>query len=319
MTFYVNDPTDPIIETYEKVFPEMFTPLSAMPADLKAHLRVPEDLFDVETRMYARYHVTDPSAFYNNEDLWTVPPNPGGSQNLPNVAYYVEMRLPDETAPEFLLLQPMVPASRPNMIAWIAARNDQANYGQVRVYKFPQDTSVLGPNQIAAKIDADPTISAQVTLWDQAGSHVIKGNLIVVPVQNSLIYLQPVYLQSANSAFPAFERIIVATPTQVVWDTNLAGALNQLLCGGPERLAAAEQRAIAHAELRPCRQSQPGCRLQPAGRQRGRPRGLRQPALRAGPDGPAQRRLRDVRSGDRQGPGGPPRAEPAGPAASSNP
>jgi uncharacterized membrane protein (UPF0182 family) len=143
------------------------------------------------------------------------------------------MRLPDESSTEFLLLQPMVPASRPNMIAWIAARNDQANYGQVRVYKFPQDTSVLGPNQIAAKIDADPTISAQVTLWDQAGSHVIKGNLIVVPVQNSLIYLQPVYLQSANSAFPAFERIIVATPTQVVWDTNLAGALSQLLAAGP--------------------------------------------------------------------------------------
>jgi uncharacterized protein len=233
MTFYVSDPTDPIIETYEKVFPQMFTQMSAMPADLKAHLRVPEDLFDAETRMYARYHVTDPSAFYNNEDLWTVPPNPGGTQNLPNVAYYVEMRLPDESAPEFLLLQPMVPASRPNMIAWIAARNDQANYGQVRVYKFPQDTSVLGPNQISAKIDADPTISAQVTLWDQAGSHVIKGNLIVVPVQNSLIYLQPVYLQSANSAFPAFERIIVATPTQVVWDTNLAGALNQLLAGAP--------------------------------------------------------------------------------------
>ncbi len=207
----------------------MFTSLDAMPADLKAHLRVPEDLFDVDTRMYARYHVTDPAAFYNNEDLWTVPPNPGGTQNLPNVAYYVEMRLPDESAPEFLLLQPMVPASRPNMIAWIAARNDQANYGQVRVYKFPQDTSVLGPNQISAKIDADPTISAQVTLWDQAGSHVIKGNLIVVPVQNSLIYLQPVYLQSANSAFPAFERIIVATPNLVVWDTTLSGALNQLL------------------------------------------------------------------------------------------
>ena len=233
MTFYVSDPTDPIIRTYENVFPQMFTPLSAMPAGLKAHLRVPEDLFDVETRTYARYHVTDPSAFYNNEDLWTVPPNPGGSQNLPNVAYYVEMRLPDESSTEFLLLQPMVPASRPNMIAWIAARNDQANYGQVRVYKFPQDTSVLGPNQIAAKIDADPTISAQVTLWDQAGSHVIKGNLIVVPVQNSLIYLQPVYLQSANSAFPAFERIIVATPTRVVWDTNLAGALSQLLAAGP--------------------------------------------------------------------------------------
>ncbi|MGH2511900.1 MAG: UPF0182 family protein, partial [Candidatus Limnocylindrales bacterium] len=233
MTFYVSDANDPIIRTYENVFPQMFTQMSAMPANLQSHLRVPEDLFDVQTREYARYHVTDPAAFYNNEDLWTVPPNQGGTQSLPNVAYYVEMRLPDESRTEFLLLQPMVPASRPNMIAWIAARNDAPDYGQVRVYKFPQDTSVLGPNQIAAKIDADPTISAQLTLWDQAGSHVIKGNLIVVPVQDSLIYLQPVYLQSANSAFPAFERIIVATPTQVVWNTTLAGALNLLLNSGP--------------------------------------------------------------------------------------
>jgi uncharacterized protein len=233
MTFYVADPSDPIIRTYEAVFPKLFTPLSAMPADLQAHLRVPEDLFDVQTREYARYHVTDPAAFYNNTDLWTIPPNAGGTQSLPNVAYYVEMRLPDVSSPEFLLLQPMVPASRPNMIAWIAARNDAPNYGQVRVYKFPQDTSVLGPNQISAKIDADPTISAQLTLWDQAGSKVIKGNLIVVPIQDSLIYLQPIYLQSANSAFPAFQRIVVASTTAVVWDSTLSGALTKLLANGP--------------------------------------------------------------------------------------
>jgi uncharacterized protein len=231
MTFYVADPSDPIIRTYEAAFPNLFTPLSAMPADLLAHLRVPEDLFDVQTREYARYHVTDPAAFYNNTDLWTIPPNAGGTQSLPNVAYYVEMRLPDGSSPEFLLLQPMVPASRPNMIAWIAARNDAPDYGQVRVYKFPQDTSVLGPNQISAKIDADPTISAQLTLWDQAGSKVIKGNLIVVPIQDSLIYLQPIYLQSANSAFPAFQRIVVASTTNVVWDSTLSGALNKLLAG----------------------------------------------------------------------------------------
>ncbi len=229
MTFYVSDASDPIIRTYENVFPQMFTPMSAMPADVAAHLRVPEDLFDVETREYARYHVTDPADFYNNTDLWTVPPDAGGTQSLPNAAYYVEMRLPNGSQPEFLLLQPMVPASRPNMIAWIAARNDAPNYGQVEVYKFPQDTSILGPNQISAKIDADPTISAQLTLWDQAGSRVIKGNLIVVPVQNSLIYLQPIYLQSANSAFPAFERIVVASPTKVVWATTLGGSLSLLL------------------------------------------------------------------------------------------
>ncbi len=271
MTFYVADPSDPIIRTYEAVFPKLFTPLSAMPADLQAHLRVPEDLFDVQTREYARYHVTDPAAFYNNTDLWTIPPNAGGTQSLPNVAYYVEMRLPDVSSPEFLLLQPMVPASRPNMIAWIAARNDAPNYGQVRVYKFPQDTSVLGPNQISAKIDADPTISAQLTLWDQAGSKVIKGNLIVVPIQDSLIYLQPIYLQSANSAFPAFQRIVVASTTDVVWDSTLSGALTKLLANCPPSLPPAparpvEQRSEQRSEQRPDPDRNPGSRGDAAGR-----------------------------------------------------
>jgi uncharacterized membrane protein (UPF0182 family) len=182
-----------------------------------AHLRVPEELFNSQTRTYARYHITDPAAFYNNEDLWTVPPDPGGTQSLPNEAYYVVMRMPGEPDPEFLLLQPMVPSTRPNMIAWIAARMDPNVYGTVRVYRFPQSTSVLGPTQIEAKIDADPVIAAQTTLWDQSGSTVIRGNLIVVPVQDSLIYLQPVYLQSANSAFPEFQRIILATPRRIVW------------------------------------------------------------------------------------------------------
>ncbi len=232
MTFYVSDPTDPIIRTYERIFPTLFTPIDQMPADLRAHIRVPEELFNVQTRMYARYHVVSPAAFYNNEDLWTVPADPGGTQSLPNEAYYVVMRMPGEPQPEFLLLQPMVPSLRPNMISWIAARMDDPNYGTIRVYRFPQDTSVLGPNQIAAKIDADPIISAQTSLWDQAGSKVIRGNLIVVPIQDSLIYLQPVYLQSANSAFPEFQRIIVATPQRIVWGKTLTEALGLILAGG---------------------------------------------------------------------------------------
>ena len=228
MSFYVSDPADPIVRTYQRIFPDLFKPLDQMPADLKAHLRVPEELFNAQTRTYARYHITDPAAFYNNEDLWTVPPDPGGTQSLPNEAYYVVMRMPGEPDPEFLLLQPMVPSTRPNMIAWIAARMDPNVYGTVRVYRFPQSTSVLGPTQIEAKIDADPVIAAQTTLWDQSGSTVIRGNLIVVPVQDSLIYLQPVYLQSANSAFPEFQRIIVATPRRIVWGTTLTEALQLL-------------------------------------------------------------------------------------------
>ncbi|MHB8399810.1 MAG: UPF0182 family membrane protein [Candidatus Limnocylindrales bacterium] len=232
MTFYVADPTDPIIRAYEGIFPDLFTPLSSMPADLQAHLRVPEELFNVQTNQFATYHVTDPASFYASNDLWTVPANPGGTQSLPTEAYYVVMRLPNQPKAEFLLLQPMVPKSRPNMIAWIAARNDGPNRGQVLVYQFPQDTSVLGPNQIEAKIDAEPTISSQVSLWDQAGSKVIKGNLIVIPLQNSLIYLQPIYLQSANAAFPQLQKVVLATSSTVVWGDTLDQAMQLLLAGG---------------------------------------------------------------------------------------
>ena len=177
------------------------------------------------------------------------------------------------------------------MIAWIAARNDAGRTtARSEVYKFPQDTSVLGPNQIAAKIDADPTISAQVTLWDQAGSNVIKGNLIVVPVQNSLIYLQPIYLQSANSAFPAFERIIVATPTRSSGTRTLAGALNQLLADrsrAARRRPAPVRRPAPSSGPTPTPTAGPGS-SPPAGNVAALDR-LCQPALRAGPDGPPQR------------------------------
>ena len=228
MHFYVNDPDDPIIRAYQGVFPGLFEPLSAMPADLKAHLRIPEDLFNVQTNMFGRYHVQNTQQFFGADDLWTVPTQTS-EQTLPSQAYYVEMRLPNETGVEFLLLQPMVPKDRPNMIAWVAARMDDPNYGQVRVYRFPADTTIFGPAQIEARIDQDPTISAQVSLWNQSGSKVIRGSLVVVPLDDSLIYLQPVYLQSTGSAFPEFKRIVVASPRQVVWDTSLGGALRLLL------------------------------------------------------------------------------------------
>jgi len=232
LTFYAADAVDPILRAYEGIFPDLFHPLDEMPADLRAHLRVPEELFNVETRMYATYHVTDPETFYRRADLWTVPQDSGSEQSLATEAYYVVMRMPGEADSEFLLLQPMVPQQRPNMISWVAARSDGQHYGEVVVYRFPQDTSVLGPNQIEAQIDADPTISAQVSLWNQSGSKVIRGNLIVVPVQDTLIYLQPLYLQSTTSAFPTFQKIVVASPTKIVWGNTLADALRLLLSGG---------------------------------------------------------------------------------------
>jgi hypothetical protein len=228
MHFYINDPNDPIIRDYAAIFPGLFEPLSAMPADLRAHLRVPEELFNVQTRMFGRYHVTDTQQFFRTDDLWTVPEQTSEA-TLPSEAYYVVMQLPGQQGVEFLLLQPMVPTSRPNMIAWVAARMDGANYGSTLVYRFPADTTIFGPSQIEARIDQDPTISAQKTLWDQSGSKVVRGSLIVVPINNSLIYLQPFYLQSTGSAFPEFKRIVVASPRQVVWSDTLSGALNLLL------------------------------------------------------------------------------------------
>ena len=229
MRFYVADETDPLIRAWQGVFPTIFRPMSELPADLVDHIRVPEERFNVQTRMYGRYHVTDARTFFSGDDLWTVPTGQGSSGSLPSEAYYVVMRMPGEAESEFLLRQPMVPRERPNMIAWVAARNDMPDYGDVRVYRFPVDTTVFGPAQIEARIDQDPLISAQFTLWSQAGSNVIRGNLIVVPVGDSLIYLQPVYLQSTASSFPEFQRIIVASASQVVWAPTLGESLRLLL------------------------------------------------------------------------------------------
>jgi uncharacterized membrane protein (UPF0182 family) len=179
--------------------------------------------------MFGQYHVKDPLTLFNNTDRWTVPEAQTNEQVLPSEAYYVVMRMPGESKAEFLLLQPMIPLARPNMIAWVAARNDPGVRGQVDSFRFPSDTTIFGPAQIEARIDQDPTISAQVTLWNQSGSRVIRGNLIVVPVGDSLLYLQPVYLQSTSSAFPEFQKIIVASPTTVVWANTLGEALTSLM------------------------------------------------------------------------------------------
>jgi len=237
MTFYVSDPNDPLIRAWQGIFPTLFHPMSEFPSDLRPHLRIPEELFNVQTRMYGRYHVTNPQTFYGENDVWTVPTGQTSEESLPSEAYYVIMSLPAENSPEFLLLQPMIPRERPNMIAWVAVRMDGNAYGQTLVYRFPAETNVFGPEQIEAQISADPVISSQFTLWNQSGSKVIRGNLIVVPVGDSLIYLQPVYLQATSAKFPAFQKIIVASPTTIVWGDTLQEALDALLRdqgqGGP--------------------------------------------------------------------------------------
>jgi uncharacterized membrane protein (UPF0182 family) len=229
MRFYVAEPGDPIVRAYDGIFPGLFESMDSFPEGLRPHLRVPEELFNVQTRVFGRYHVTNAEQFFRNDDQWTVPQGQTSEQSLPFEAYYVIMRMPGESEAEFLLLQPMVPVRRPNMIAWVAARMDGEDYGATRVYRFPADTTVFGPAQIEARIDQDPAISQQLTLWRNSGSDVIRGNLIVVPITDSILYLQPVYLQSTGSAFPEFRRIVVASPREVVWGETLASALDQLL------------------------------------------------------------------------------------------
>ena len=230
--FYVADQADPLIRAWQGVMPTMFEPLSAMPEGVAAHLRTPEAMFNAQAQTYARYHVTDVASFYKSDNLWTVPSvNEGNAQVLAPEAYYVEMRLPDQTAPEFILIQPMVPASRPNMIAWVAARNDGATRGQVIVYQLPSSVTIQGPAQIEARIDQDPVISAQVSLWDQSGSQVIRGNLLVIPVGKSFLYLEPIYLQSTSSAFPQLTKVVVVSSTTVAWGDTLAAALSAVTSG----------------------------------------------------------------------------------------
>jgi uncharacterized membrane protein (UPF0182 family) len=229
MHFYIAESADPLIRAYAGIFPTLFRPIDEMPADLRDHVRFPEELFNVQTRMFGRYHVTNALRFFQSDDLWTVPQGQTNEQSLPTEAYYVVMRMPGEPEAEFLLLQPMVPVNRPNMIAWVAARNDGEAYGATRVYRFPAETTIFGPAQIEARIDQDAAISEQFTLWRNSGSNVIRGNLIVVPIRDSLLYLQPIYLQSTGSAFPEFRRIVVASPREVVWAESLNTALELLL------------------------------------------------------------------------------------------
>ncbi len=242
MSFYVADSTDPIIKAWSGVFPNLFKPISQMPADIRGdatnvgHLRYPEDMFNAQTAQYTRYHVTEPSVFYQGNDVWRLPPTGDtdsgkGQTQLGLEAYYVQMRVPGEPNPEFVLLQPMTLQGRQNMIAWVAAHNDPAKYGQVSVFDFPRNSNVFGPEQIESLIAQNRDISQQITLWGQVNSSVIMGNLLVIPLQDSLLYIQPVYLQAANNPLPVFQKVIVGTPTQIVWADNLQGALSQIYAG----------------------------------------------------------------------------------------
>jgi len=232
VTFYQIDPTDALANAFGGVYPGLFTPGEDMPDDIRRHLRYPEDLFAVQTDVLGVYHMQDEQVFYNKEDVWQIPTEIYSGEETPVVPYYVIMALPGEPQEEFLLLQPFTPMNKKNMISWIAGRMDGDNYGELLVYEFPKDALVFGPAQIEARISNDPLISEQLTLWDQSGSQVIRGNLLVIPMEKSLIYVEPLYLQaSGENPIPELTRVIVSYGSQVVMEETLDGALETLFGG----------------------------------------------------------------------------------------
>jgi uncharacterized protein len=230
--FYVIDPKDPIIRAYQATFPSLFKPIDAMPAGLRAHLRVPEDLFTTQVGIYATYHITDPKVFFAREDVWAIPTaqnSPGGTA-LAVQPYYVLFRLPGETNPEFLLIMPFTPRGKSNMVSWMAARTDGAHYGEYVSYVLPKDKVIFGPQQVANRINENTTISSDFTLFHQAGSEVQQGNLLVVPIGNSFLYFEPIYLRATQtSSLPELKRVILADQTQVVYANTLQQAIDQLV------------------------------------------------------------------------------------------
>jgi hypothetical protein len=244
VTFYMADPQDPLIRTWARAFPGLLRPLGEMPKDLQGHIRYPEDLFTVQMQMYATYHMEDPQVFYNKEDLWTVPRRAQEGRPAAEMEpYYTIMRLPGEPREEFVMLGGFNPARRDNMIAIMVGRSDAPHYGRLLVYAFPKQKLVFGPRQIDARIDQDAVISQQLSLWNQQGSRVLRGSMLAIPIDQSLIYVQPLYLSATEQgALPELRRVIVAYGNQIAMEPTLEQALSRIFGGrpaGPDGVAAA--------------------------------------------------------------------------------
>lgn len=226
--FYAMDPADPILAAYSRAFPGVFKDLAQLSPDLKSHLRYPEDLFAIQADEYKTFHMTNPQVFYNREDLWVAPTETYGGAQGPMQPYYILMKLPGSDKLEYLLMTPFTPQNRGNMISWMAARCDFPDYGKKLFYELPKEKLTYGPDQIEAMINQDPNISQQLTLWDQTGSHVIRGKLIVTPIENSFLYVVPLYLQAEGENFPQLKRVVAVSGDHVVMEPTLDEAIADL-------------------------------------------------------------------------------------------
>jgi uncharacterized membrane protein (UPF0182 family) len=232
-TFYITDDSDPIIRSYASMFPKLFRSLDEMPDSLRAHIRYPEDMFLAQAQQYRTYHITNADGLYHQEDLWSIPTENFTGVNRTVEPYYVTLRIPGESREEFALILPMTPARRANTIAWLAARSDGENYGKIITFRFPSDSLVFGPQQVESRIDQDPNISAQFSLWNQSGSRVIRGNLLMIPIGNGNLFVEPIYLQSETSRLPELKRVVVANGNNIAMEPSLQRALQVIFGQAP--------------------------------------------------------------------------------------
>jgi uncharacterized membrane protein (UPF0182 family) len=229
MRLFVSEPDDPIIKSWQKLFPQLFESIESMPNILKAHLLVPEDFFKVQVSQLQRYHVEDPRIFYSGDDVWQVPLEVYGGEQISVEPYHITAQIEGNNSSEFLLLQPLTPLARPNLTAWLAARNDAEHYGELLLIDFPKDRPILGPEQIQALINQDPEVSKVFSLWDGGGSELVQGNLLVLPVGTSLLYVEPVYLKATKGGLPSLVRIVVSDGRGIAMDVNLSAAIDRLI------------------------------------------------------------------------------------------
>jgi len=232
---YIIDDADPLVKTYAKIFPGLFKPGNTMPADMRAHMRYPTDLFRVQTQLYATYHMDKAESFYHREDQWQIPAIGAQTEDDRRFMRHIVMKLPEEKSAEFIYMAPFTPKGKDNLASWMIARNDGENYGKLRVYSFPKQSLVYGPRQIMARIDQDTDISRELTLWDQRGSEVIRGELLVIPIEEALIYVQPIYLRAEGGRIPELKRVVVAYQNRVVMRETLEAGLATLFGGDVPR------------------------------------------------------------------------------------
>ena len=230
--YYIVDETDPIAQNFKKIYPDLFKSLEEMPDEIQAHIRYPSTLLNIQAQVYQRYHMNDVKVFYQNEDLWQISDEIYGTEEQAMTPNYYIMKLPGEESAEFVNSIPFTPKDKRNLMGLLVARNDGDNYGELILYQMPKSKTVYGPMQVEAQIDQNTEISKEFSLWDSSGSKYSRGNMFVVPIEDSLLYIEPVYLEATNSSIPEVKRVIVVYNDNIAYESTLAEALNSLFGEG---------------------------------------------------------------------------------------